>query len=140
MENFSVDVLFDESAAATEEFIDVEDLEHFTRYKTRSIWYLVAKWDKKIEQISFLKGSNIKYEGSIGVGDSLNKVFELIGKCKNSGRIYYPLDVDGVLFEIENKKKSRSIESFTIFRPEKFLGNLPDHIADNLKHKKRKLP
>ncbi|MBF7073934.1 hypothetical protein ISG33_11035 [Glaciecola sp. MH2013] len=136
---FSVDILFNKADYDTLVFSEVKFLENYTRYQSLNIWFLVAKCDNKIEQISFVRNSTVKFEGKIGIGDKISKVYDYLGDCETQGRIYEPINKEGVLFEVENKRGSDRIESFTIFRPRVFLGVLPSHIADNLKGVK-KLP
>ena len=131
---FKVGTKFLDIALNPDEILSTEDRDTLTVYKTDQVWIFVSHDTGEIEQLSFMNGYEGKVLGKVGLGDSLNCVYREFGKCTIDNKVHEPVDYPGVTFEMENgsKAKTAKIEVISIMKPYKFLGELPEHIKNNL--------
>lgn len=125
------------------EIEEVESRGKLVVHKSREIWFFFNKETEELDQLSFFAPYSGKVLEKVGIGDTLDDVLNFFGSCSNNDRVFEPFDYPGVVFEADETAERvsiRKISSISVCNPNKFYGELPDHIKNNLPGKNRKLP
>jgi hypothetical protein len=140
--DFRLEMNFDDINISDIEITEVEERDQFRVYKSEGIWFFINRKTNTLSQLSLFSPFNEKVLGKIGIGDEITKVHEYLGECLINDNVYEPINYPGVAFNTVNNqvKNNAVIEVISVSLPYEFYGELPEHIANNIPGKTRKLP